>query len=296
MPATPPVPPTTLEHPDREALVADFGDEYLSIQSLFQFCFVPAGRLALLEELAISEEWGANQFVLLKYLAVHVRLAIDQGAYVWNQDQIVIAVGHLTTATGAPVYAGFVRNSSPGENPWVMNWVGERPSSSELPAPPDFGDWPELDAGAEIVVACDFTNEERRPHLPGLAQASVVTQICAVAGAVSWSLHRGLAVKQIHGAGRGYFVPVFLTGRDDLEAAPEFVAPVVVQRGRLVVRTLLEPHVAWAPSRAVVERSEQLPAWLLEAWHAVAEEEDERPPRPASRSASAASTPSTGEL
>ena len=287
MAATPPALPAMLEHPTREALVLDFGDEYLSIQSLFKFCFVPAGRLALLEELALSEEWGANHFVLLKYLAVQVRLAIEQGAYVWNQDQIVITVGHLSTSTGAPIYAGFVRNSTPDENPWVLNWIGERPSSAELPAPPELGDWPALDAGAEIVVCCDFTSEERRVRLPGLTEAPVVAQICAVAGAVSWSLHRGLAVKQIHGAGRGYFVPVFLGSRDDLEDPPEFVAPVVVQRGRLVVRTLLEPHVAWAPARAVVERSEQLPTWLLEAWHAAAEERADRAPRPAAGSSSA---------
>jgi hypothetical protein len=34
--------------PTRDQLLADFGDEYLSIQSLFQFCFGPGGRLSLL--------------------------------------------------------------------------------------------------------------------------------------------------------------------------------------------------------------------------------------------------------
>jgi hypothetical protein len=39
-----------------------------------------------------------------------------------------------------------------------------------------------------------------------------------------------------------------------------------VQSNRLVVRTLLDPHVAYSPARAVVERWEQLPSWLLDAW------------------------------
>jgi hypothetical protein len=37
------------------------------------------------------------------------------------------------------------------------------------------------------------------------------------------------------------------------------------------VRTLLEPHVAYSPARAVVERWEQLPAWLLDAWDTATE-------------------------
>jgi hypothetical protein len=42
-----------------------------------------------------------------------------------------------------------------------------------------------------------------------------------------------------------------------------------------VVRTVLEPHVCYSPSRAAVERWEQLPPWLLEAWHEVTTDQDE---------------------
>ncbi len=253
-------------HPPREALLDDFGDEYLSIQSLFRFCFVPGGRLSLLKELALDEEWGQNDFVLLKYLAVHVRLAIEQGRYVWNGDQIVMTAGNLVTPTGAPIYAGIVRNSTPDENPWVLNWVGERPSCADLPLPASLGDWPPLPPGAEVVIACDLDDDDRRTRLPYLGSAPVVTRIAALAGAIQWSLHRGIAVRQIHGGGRGYFVPVYLTSREDLTAAPDVVAPVVAQGERLIVRTLLDPHVAYSPARAVVERCEQLPNWLLDAW------------------------------
>ncbi len=252
--------------PTREQLLADFGDEYLSIQSLFQFCFVPGGRLSLLKELTPVEEWGMNNFVLLKYLAVHVRLAIEQGRYVWNGDQVVLTAGRLFSTKGVPLYIGLVRNSTPDENPWVLNWVGERPSTAELPEPADLGEWPVLDPRNEVVIACDFASEERRAKLGSLAEAALVVQSSAIAGAVHWSLHRNLAVRQIHGGGRGFFVPVYLTSRDDLTVAPELVAPIQVQSNRLVVRTLLDPHVAYSPARAVVERWEQLQSWLLDAW------------------------------
>ena len=252
--------------PSREQLLTDFGDEYLSIQSLFQFCFVPGGRLSLLKELTPLEEWGVNNFVLLKYLAVHIRLSIEQGRYMWNGDQIVLTAGRLFSTKGVPLYIGLVRNSTPDENPWVLNWVGERPSTAELPEPADLGEWPALDVRNEVVIACDLSSDERRSKLGALAEASPVVQSSAIAGAVHWSLHRNLAVRQIHGGGRGYFVPVYLTSRDDLTVAPELVAPIQVQTNRLVVRTLLDPHVAYSPARAVVERWEQIPSWLLDAW------------------------------
>lgn len=258
--------------PSSRQLLADFGDDYLSIQSLFQFCFVPGGRLNLLKDLTLDEEWGVNNFVLLKYLAVHVRLAIEQERYVWNGDQIVLTAGRLCTPTGTPIYIGLVQNSTPDENPWVLNWVGERPSCPELPEPADLGAWPALDPCLEVVIAFDLSSDERRQRLPVLADAPPVAQLAALAGAVSWSLHRGLAVRQIHGGGRGYFVPVYLKSREDVTVAPDLVAPVLIQSERLVVRTLLEPHVAYSPARCVVERWEQLPAWLIDCWSNATEE------------------------
>ncbi len=268
-------------HPSPEELLADFGDEYLSIQSLFNFCFVPGGRLSLLKELTLDEEWGSNNFVLLKYLSVHVRLAIEHEHYVWNGDQIVLTAGRLTTPTGTPIYLGLVRNSTPDENPWVLNWVGERPSCAELPEPVDLGEWPDLDPGKEVVIACDLTNGDRRIRVPEIGDAPPVTQLSALAGAIQWSLHRRLAVRQIHGGGRGFFVPVFLTNRDDLTLAPDLVAPLLVQDQRFVVRTFLEPHVAYSPARAVVERWEQLPPWLLDAWDSVTTDDERDAEEPA---------------
>jgi hypothetical protein len=253
----------------REALLAAFGDEYLSINALFRFCFVPSGRIALLRELAPDEEWGSSHFVLLKYLAVHLRLAIEQGRLVWNGDQMVLAAGKLCSRAGAPLYVGLVPNQDPDDNPWVLNWVGERPSTGEPPEPADLGTWPALDAGAEVLVACELESPERRLAPPPIAGLPRVVQVSALVGAVHWALKRGLALRQIHSGGRGYFVPVYLSGREDLEAEPDAVAPLTVQSERLLVRTLLEPHVAYSPARVCVERAELLPGWLLESWDRV---------------------------
>lgn len=265
----------TSERPRREDLLAAFGAADLSIPALFQFCFVPPGRLAYLAELAVDEDWGDKEYVLLRYLAVHVRVALEQGRFVWNDEQIVMTAGCLANATGAPLYIGLVPNSTGGENPWVMNWVGERPSTAELPGPPDLGAWPSIDPGAEILVAADLTDSERRVRLNGLDSLPVVAQVSALSGAVQWALRRGLAVPQLHGGGRGFFAPVFLHSREDLGAVPDAVVPLVPQGDRYVVRTVLEPHSVYAPARCVVERGDQLPAWLLESWD-VSREQTER--------------------
>ena len=217
------LPPRTLEaarHPAAR-LLADFGDGYLSIQSLFRFCFVPGGRLAFLKELAVEEDWGDKDYALLRYLAVHVRLAIEQDRYALNDDQLVLTAGRLATPSGNPIYVGLVSNETPEEkNPWVLNWVGERPSSSDLPEPADLGSWPALEARSEVVLAVDLTDEERRPRLPVITSLPPASQVAAITGAVHWALHRGLAFRQIHGGGRGYFAPVYLSSRDDVARAP----------------------------------------------------------------------------
>lgn len=258
----------------REELLAEFGEEYLSIQALFHFCFVPTGRISFLRDLALGEEWGDNSYVLLKYLAVHVRLAIEQGAYVWNGEQLVMTAGRLTTASGTPIYLGLVRNQDVGQNPWVMNWVGERPSCAELPEPPRLPRWPALRTDAEIVLAADLTDTERRAPLPALDGIPLVAQSSAIVGAAHWSIHRGLAVPQLHGGSRGFFVPLFLRQREDLSLAPDAAVPIVCVGSRIVVRAVLEPHVCYPSARALVERFEQLPPWLVDAWEAHHEEDE----------------------
>jgi hypothetical protein len=260
--------PGTTSEATREELLREFGEEYLSIQALFHFCFVPTGRVSFLRDLATGEEWGDNSYVLLKYLAVHVRLAIEQGAYVWNGEQLVMTAGRLTTPNGTPIYLGLVRNQDVGQNPWVMNWVGERPSCAELPEPPRLPRWPTLRTDAEIVVAADLVDPERRGALKVLDGLPLAAQASAIAGAVHWSIHRGLAVPQLHGGSRGFFVPLFFRQREDISLAPDAAVPIVCVGSRIVVRAVLDPHVCYPSARSLVERFEQLPTWLVDAWEA----------------------------
>lgn len=259
--------------PTREALLALFGAGDLSIQALFRFCFLPAGRLSHLRELAPEEEWGENGFALLRYLAVHLRLAIEQGAYDWNGEQLITTAGRLCTTAGTPIFLGLIPNSVPEQdNPFVLNWVGERPGCAAWPEPPELGDWPPLDPRAEVLLGFDPADDERGAPTSCLDALAPGVRLFAIIGAVHWALHRGLAVRQAHAGGRGYFVPLFLSQRDDLTRAPDLVAPIATRGRRAIVRALLEPQAAYAPARAVVDRWELLPEWLVEAWQDAVEE------------------------
>ncbi|MEO0651658.1 MAG: hypothetical protein AAFZ65_13360 [Planctomycetota bacterium] len=272
-----PVAPARGARPSREELLACFGDADLSLQALFRFCFLPAGRLTHLRELAHEEEWGENHFALLRYLAVHVQLAIEQGCYEWNGDQLITSAGRLTTGAETPIFLGFIPNASPQQdNPWVLNWVGERPSCGMLPDPPALGEWPLLDPGAEVLIGFDLADDERRGTLGPLERVAPSLRTMTVIGAVHWALQRGLVVRQAHAGGRGYFVPLFLESRDDLTESPDLVAPLSTRGRRAVVRALLEPQAAYAAARAVVDRAEVLPEWLAAAWDEAVEARNER--------------------
>lgn len=211
---------------------------------------LPAELLTRVKDLAAPEDWGDEDAVLQRHLAVHVPLAIEQGRYVWTGTQIVMRAGHLATAAGAGVYMGMARADG---NRMALAWAGEQPVAVGALLPADLGAWPVLDPRMEIVVAID---QFRSAQLAGLQR---VTQNAAIAGAVEWSIRRGLAAPQIRGEARGYFVPVHLTDR---AGPPELVAPIQVQARRIVVRALIEPRSAYASARAVARRREELPTWL----------------------------------
>lgn len=251
--------PSASDRPSRDPLGSGSGHDGLSVRSLLDFCAVPPEVLSQLERLAQPEDWGTKGAALIKYLAVHVPLAMEQGRYAWNKDQIILRAGSLATAHGLPIYLGLVRNAEPAPV-WALTCFGERPGTVEELQPADLGAWPPLDPGKEIALGCDLSNDLLRSRLGELAKLPLVLQTAVVSGAVAWSIRRGLAVRQLHGEGRAYFVPVHLASR---EGAPELVAAIQVQSERLVVRTLLEPLSAYAPARAVATRRADLPEWLL---------------------------------
>ncbi|MHC4893872.1 MAG: hypothetical protein ACYTFV_11030 [Planctomycetota bacterium] len=277
---TPPSPPQEAAGgeralPTQAELLQAFGDGDLSLQALFRFAFFPAGRLQHLRELLPDEPWGENHFALLRYLAVHVRLAIEQARYEWNAQQLIVAAGRLSTADGLPIYLGFVPNSSAQqENPWVLNWVGERPSCAAPPEPAATGEWTPIDPGAEICVGVDLTANDGRCALGPLESVAPELRQPLVIGAVHWAVRRGLAERQLYHDARGHLVPLFLTQRADLSIPPDLVAPVTTHGERLLVRAVIEPQTAYPSARAAVDRWESLPDWLAVAWEdAVSERE-----------------------
>jgi len=244
MPRNPAASPAS--RPTRAQLLEAFEGEPLSTEALLRFCALPADRLALIKDLAEPEPWGEGDSALLQYLAVHLPMAIAQGQYAWDGGMLVMRAGHMVTSDGEPVYLGIAA----GE----LAWAGRRPGAVKPLQPADLGPWPVLDARLDVAIGFD------RFHSGALAGLPLVGQGAAVAGAVLWSLRRGLAVRRLRGESRGYLAPVHLTDR---KAAPEHVASIAVQSDRLLVRGLVEPSLAYAAARAVVERRDSLPEWLL---------------------------------
>jgi hypothetical protein len=224
-------------------------------EPLLDSCDFPPDRLASLRELAVAEDWGADGAVMLRHLALHIPLAIEQGRYVWSGKHLVLRAGQLATSEGAPIYVGLGRAQA---DRWSLDWASDRPEGIEPLPVADLGHWPALRPGCDVALAQQ--HDLRGTPLEGLPP---VTQMAAVAGAVTWSTWRGLAVQVRRREDRGYFVPVHFTARD---GAPDFAAVIQVQAERVVVRALIAPRAAYPPARAVVARAEDLPAWLRDAW------------------------------
>src|SRR5579875_2095786 len=148
------------------------------------------------------------------------------------------------------------------------------PGLPQRPQPPELPDWPQIQRGAEIVIAHEHILESHQERVAFLARTPRVAQMCALAGAIQWSLFRDLAIRQLYLGVPSYFVPVYLQSREDITQAPDLIAPVQVQGERLYVRTALEPYMGYAWARVVATRHDQLPHWLVTAWHDRASEED----------------------
>lgn len=107
-----------------------------------------------------------------------------------------------------------------------------------------------------------------------LANTPIVAQMCAVAGAIQWSINRALLFPYWYFGRMNYLVPLYLQSREDITRAPDCVAPVQVNPDSLLVRTVLHPYMPYANSRVAVRRHDQLPPWLLDAWAAHADESE----------------------
>jgi len=258
----------------REDLLEQIGSPYTSkvVPRLHRLAFVPDSMLEKLAKDALSEHWGPNHYALEKYLAVHVPWSIEQGRFTQREDQFYVTAGHLQTRYGTPLYLVFQRITEQGRCPWRLVAAGSQISAPELPIPPDIPQPPQLERGAEVVMSHDHILGDHADRVPFLRDTPPVAQMCAVSGAIQWSLNRGLQLGHWYFGQMNYIVPLYLQSRENITRAPDLIAPVQVSPGNLLVRTVLEPSMPYPNARVAVHRHDQLPAWLLESWATYAEQ------------------------
>ncbi len=253
---------------ERDELLKQLGDPYTNkiVERLFHFAFVPTEILESIAREALSQVWGNNNYVLTKYLAVHIAWSIEQGHYTVGNNQFYVTAGHLQTRYGTPFYLVFAKNRNVGREPYCLVTAGSNISAPQLPIPPDIPASPEIPRGAEIVMMHDHILGENADRVPFLSQTPRVAKMCAVASAIQWSMNRNLQLPYWYFGRMSYLVPLYLQSREDITAAPDLIAPIQVNPDSLHVRTVLLPHMPYANARVAVKRYDQLPHWMLSAW------------------------------
>jgi hypothetical protein len=256
---------------DQQEMLSILGDSYTNqvVERFHKLAFVADSLLVeLAEKLLLREEWGNKNYVLRKYLAVHVPWSIEQGRFTTSQNQFYVTAGHLQTRYGTPVYLVFGENSNQGKQPYSLVHVGADISAPSLPTPPDIPSFSELPLGAEVVMMHNHILGDNAGRVPFLNQTPPVAQMCAVAGAIQWSLNRNLQIPYWYYGRMQYLVPLYLQNREDITQAPDLIAPIQVNSESLLVRTILLPHMQYPSARVVVKRHDQLPSWMLDSWKA----------------------------
>jgi hypothetical protein len=254
----------------QEQLLEQIGSPYTAnvVARLHRFAYVPEALIEKLAREALAEHWGNESFVLRRYLAVHFPWAIEQGRFTQGDEQLYVTAGQLQTRYGTPLFLVFQRSEPPGRSPWRLVATGSQKSGPELPTPPETPRPPALERGAEIVMSHDHILGDNVDRVAFLRDTPPVAQMCAVAGAIQWSLNRGLQLPHWYFGQMNYIVPLYLQSRENITRTPDVIAPIQVSPGNLIVRTVLDPPMAFPNARVAVNRHDQLPAWLLEAWAA----------------------------
>jgi len=260
-----------------EQLRADIGSSYTNevVRRLNSFAYIPVPVLNALAEEALSENWGNNNHVLKKYLGATIAWSIEQGAVTFSEDQFYIAAGHLQTRYGTQLYLVFTAGDRGA--PWKLIKAGSHISAPSLPPAPAIPQGEEIPKGVEIVMQHDHMLRENADRVVFLKDAPPVAQMCAISGAIQWSLNRQLHLPYWYFGQMNYLVPLYLKDRENITAAPDLVAPIQISNDQLLVRTVLEPHMPYANARIGVRRHDQLPHWMLSTWnsHAAEIREDE---------------------
>lgn len=254
----------------KEELLAALGSAYTNevVPRLRQLAHMPRPLLQGLSRSALAENWGRDDYVLEKYLAVHIAWSIEQDRYTMTDDQLFVTAGHLQTRYGTPLYLVFERNSNLDRQPLYCVYAGSDVSAAELPPPPEIPEASPLPRGAEIVMLHDHILRDNAERVPFLGQTPPVSQMCAVSGAIQWSINRALHLPYWYFGRMSYLVPLYMQSRENITQSPDLIAPVQVTPDNLIVRTVLLPHMPYANARVSVRRHDQLPHWMLDAWNA----------------------------
>lgn len=257
-----------------EEMAATLGNAYTNeiVGRLRRLAHIPFAHLGKLSDAALSEEWGRDNYALEKYLAAHISWSVEQKRYTLSDNQIFFTAGHLQTRYGTPLYLVFERNNLPNRQPLYCVFVGANPSAPSLPTPPEIPPPPGVPRGAEIVMVHDHILQANADRVPFLGRTPPVSQMCAISGAIQWSLNRGLELAYWYYGQMSYIVPLYMQSRENITQAPDLIAPLQVNPDSLIVRTVLLPHMPYANARIAVRRHDQLPAWLLDAWNRAAAE------------------------
>lgn len=259
---------------EQEQMITELGDPRTNqvVQRFQRFAYLPDAVINSLADQALTENWGTNNYVLKKYLSVHVPWAIEQGQYTVSEDQFYVRAGHLQTRYGTPLYLVFEKNNEEHQQPYILRHSGADISAPSLPTEPEIPKPPEIPVGAEIVMLHEHILGDNADRVPFLSGTPFVAQMCAVSGAIQWSLNRGLQLPYWYYGTMNYLVPLYLQSREDITRAPDVIAPIQVTNDSLIVRTVLEPFMPYSNARVSVRRHDQLPHWMLAAWEEHAEQ------------------------
>jgi len=261
---------------EKEKLIENLGSPHTNrvVQRFRNFCYVPQRVIDDLAEESMGENWGGENFVMEKYLAVHVPWSINQRRFVSGDGQFYTTAGHLRTRYGTPLYLAFEKNDR-GDPPYYLVAGGSQIVAPEQPSPPKIPNPPDIPLGAEIVMMHDHILGDHTDRVDFLLDAPPVAQMCAVSGAIQWSLNRDLELAYWYYGRMNYIIPLYLRDRENVTRSPDIIAPLQVGEDQILVRTVLEPHMPYANARVAVTRHDKLPSWLLDSWNEHAEQMDE---------------------
>ena len=114
---------------------------------------------------------------------------------------------------GTPLYIVFERNTNIDRELLYCVHLGSDVSAPTLPVPPEIPAAPQITPGSEVVMLHDHILRGNASRVPFLDQTPPVSQMCAVSGAIQWSLNRGLQMPYWYYGRMNYLIGVVSPNR-----------------------------------------------------------------------------------